>query len=215
MVGVHRSLVQSKDLEPTFKEDAKGPSDDELNRRLQQILRQIPSKVGPKFERLAKAIASKNKEALAKAVGISAFDLGITPEIAAARDRNIRLVEDAARAYAQQVREIFDDPDAQNLRVEELKAKLLERADVSKSRAELIARDQILKLNGRITQIRQQMAGVQSYVWSTSKDERVRESHQELEGETFSWSAPPSVGHPGEDFQCRCIALPLIPGIDD
>jgi SPP1 gp7 family putative phage head morphogenesis protein len=202
MVGVHRSLVQSKDLEPTFKEDAKGPSDDELNRRLQQILRQIPSKVGPKFERLAKAIASKNKEALAKAVGISAFDLGITPEI-------------AARAYAQQVREIFDDPDAQNLRVEELKAKLLERADVSKSRAELIARDQILKLNGRITQIRQQMAGVQSYVWSTSKDERVRESHQELEGETFSWSAPPSVGHPGEDFQCRCIALPLIPGIDD
>lgn len=45
--------------------------------------------------------------------------------------------------------------------------------DISKRRAKLIATDQIQKLNGRLTQSRQQDAGIDMYIWLTSQDERV------------------------------------------
>jgi hypothetical protein len=48
------------------------------------------------------------------------------------------------------------------------------------------------------------------HVEHVAQDERVREEHAALEGQTFAWSSPPAVGHPGEDFQCRCVALPVI-----
>lgn len=83
------------------------------------------------------------------------------------------------------------------------------------NRARFIARDQISKLNGQLTQTRQRSLGISRYVWATSNDERVRDSHQELEGKIFSWDDPPSVGHPGEDFQCRCTAIPYLSDLVD
>jgi SPP1 gp7 family putative phage head morphogenesis protein len=91
---------------------------------------------------------------------------------------------------------------------------MIERTDVSDSRAKLIARDQVAKLNGSLTQERQQDIGVDSYVWRTVGDERVRDTHAEVDGETFSWDSPPSEtdgNHPGEDYQCRCWAEPVLP----
>lgn len=78
------------------------------------------------------------------------------------------------------------------------------------NRARFIARDQISKLNGQVTQERQKNLGISQYIWRTSLDERVRDSHRELEGTKHSWDDPPSVGHPGEDFQCRCTAEPVL-----
>lgn len=89
-----------------------------------------------------------------------------------------------------------------------------ERTDVTDSRARLIARDQVAKLNGALTQERQRDIGVDSYVWRTVGDERVRETHEEVDGQTFSWDSPPSEtddNHPGEDYQCRCWAEPILP----
>ncbi len=86
---------------------------------------------------------------------------------------------------------------------------------VEKRHARLIARDQMAKLNADLTQSQQQDAGVEEYVWSTSGDSRVRDRHRQLNGKTFRWSDPPVVdertgrrGHPGQDYQCRCVALP-------
>jgi SPP1 gp7 family putative phage head morphogenesis protein len=177
--------------------------------------------VGPLFDRMARDIVVANGKGQAL-MGLRVSSLrgatravtntaeGIQADIAAARNRNIELVENAHRVYAQQVRDIFDDHENYGLRVEDLKAMLLQRGDVAESRAELIARDQTLKLNGQITATRQMRAGVERYTWSTSQDERVREAHAELEGQTFSWSGPPEVGHPGQDFQCRCVAVPVV-----
>lgn len=75
------------------------------------------------------------------------------------------------------------------------------------NRAKLIARDQVSKLNARMTQLRQTGVGIEKYIWRTSIDERVRESHKEKEGKKYSWNKPPvDTGHPGEDYQCRCWA---------
>lgn len=83
---------------------------------------------------------------------------------------------------------------------------------VTDSRARLIARDQIGKLNGRFNQVRQQSLGITSYEWSTSGDERVRSKHRAYDGNKYTWDNPPSDGHPGQAIQCRCTP---IPNMDD
>lgn len=43
------------------------------------------------------------------------------------------------------------------------------------------------------------------YVWRTVRDDKVRG------GQTFLWNEPPEGGHPGEDYNCRCWAVPVSP----
>ena len=42
------------------------------------------------------------------------------------------------------------------------------------------------------------------YIWRTRGDGRVRASHAANNGRIFSWDNPPPMGHPGEDYNCRC-----------
>lgn len=86
-----------------------------------------------------------------------------------------------------------------------------------KRHAQFVAQDQIAKLNSSITKFQQEDAGVSEYIWSTSGDGRVRKSHAVLDGKRFKWSEPPIVDkksgrrcHPGEDYRCRCVALPVF-----
>lgn len=86
---------------------------------------------------------------------------------------------------------------------------------MDKRHAQLIARDQTAKLNSEITQSQQRDAGVSKYEWSGTLNKRERESHKDLEGKIFSWDNPPETDggrrcHPGEDYQCRCCALPVF-----
>lgn len=68
----------------------------------------------------------------------------------------------------------------------------------TQSRSDLIARDQLSKLNGQVTKRRQQEIGLTIYKWNTALDERVRgrpgglypnarPSHWVLEGKFCSW----------------------------
>lgn len=96
--------------------------------------------------------------------------------------------------------------------------KEIQRAySVDRRHAQLLARNQIAKLNGLITQKQQEDAGVEEYTWSTSGDNRVRPSHVRLNGKRFRWDDPPVVDektgrrcHPGGDYECRCVALPVF-----
>ncbi len=52
------------------------------------------------------------------------------------------------------------------------------------------------------------------YIWRTQGDDKVRPDHAALNGQIFSWDNPPPVGHPGHDYNCRCMAEPYLEGID-
>ncbi len=155
---------------------------------------------------------------LSKATAESLSSLGIgvrtTPRVAMLLQSktadNVRLIKDTIGDLQSEVLSILESQDAIGVRHEDLASLLYERADVSQSRASLIARDQTLKLNGSLNEARQTEAGIESYTWSTSKDDRVRPTHAALDGETFSWDSPPEPGHPGQDIQCRCIAIPVV-----
>jgi len=82
---------------------------------------------------------------------------------------------------------------------------------VAERRANFIARDQVNKLNGQLTQLRQQDVGIEEYIWQTAEDERVRPTHEVNDQKTFRWDDPPDTGHPGFDYNCRCVAIPVIP----
>lgn len=82
---------------------------------------------------------------------------------------------------------------------------------ITDRRAKLIARDQTKKLNSSLTRLRQEEIGVEEYIWQTSGDERVRETHRKNDGKKFRWDTPPAkTGHPGNDVNCRCIARPVL-----
>ena len=90
--------------------------------------------------------------------------------------------------------------------VEELADSIMHMADVNEKRAALIACDQVGKLNSQLAQLEQMNQGVDSYIWVTMKDNRVRPAHKEREGKRFYWNDPPSDGHPGWSYRCRCSA---------
>ena len=60
------------------------------------------------------------------------------------------------------------------------------------------------------------------YIWRTSEDERVCESHRALDGTKHRYDHPPVVdrkrgrtANPGNDFQCRCAMESVIEGFDE
>lgn len=163
----------------------------------------------------AKETSAHNAREMKRVVGIDPrIDPGTAQALEGFRRDNVRLITSVAREQLDRVEEVVSSN--YGLRVEDLSKKLQAEFDVTKSRANLIARDQTLKLNGQLTRMRQQSAGIDSYIWTGSRDERERDTHLENEGKTFRWdNPPPETGHPGEDYQCRCVAYPVIPGLDE
>ena len=91
-----------------------------------------------------------------------------------------------------------------------------DRLGVAERHALFIARDQVAKLNSALTESTQRAAGVTHYRWRSSNDQRVRPMHHALDGSIQAWDDPPVTNgdgdrnHPGEDYQCRCVAIPVI-----
>lgn len=242
--GVHRGIEQLVEREvlpaKVTRHDAKDGETlkDRAKRVLSPRLREkvakhVRDKASSAYDDMATDVNNKNKRAMTL-IGIPLRDAsaGVVGKVAQMREDNIRLISDAGRDYVDDVADIFLDPDNEGLRVEALRDKLYSRGNVSLSRARLIATDQTLKLSSALTQARQRAAGVTSYRWSTSQDERVRgdpaglypnadPSHWALEGQEFDWSDPPDAAtdggpaHPGEAINCRCVAIPIIPDLDE
>lgn len=124
---------------------------------------------------------------------------------------NAALIKSLSERHIDAVRAIVLRSVRTGLPAKEVEKLIRKRIGKTDANLKLIARDQISKLNGQLTRIRQQEVGVTRYIWRTSLDERVRFTHRVKEGKTFSWDKPPiDTGHPGEDFQCRCYAEPIL-----
>lgn len=130
-------------------------------------------------------------------------------------EKNIGLIVTMPQDTLERMHDIVYDSYLEGRPIKDLTKSLQKEYGLTKGHARLIARDQTAKLNGQIQQKQQRDAGVEEYTWSTSGDERVRESHRELNGKRFRWDDPPTNSdgrtcHPGEDYQCRCVALPVF-----
>jgi SPP1 gp7 family putative phage head morphogenesis protein len=141
-------------------------------------------------------------------------------------NRNVGLIKGLTEEYRKKINDTIIDSFQRGVRLEELKANLRKiNKTFSESRVNLIARDQTNKLNAQLSQQRQKDAGVDTYYFMTSLDERVRKpKHSFMHGKLCRWDDPtvysPDNGktwisrgvgvmlHPGEDYYCRCFAEP-------
>ncbi len=141
---------------------------------------------------------------------------------------NARLVVRQTDAFYTKLGERVREGVASGKRVEtlalEIEEDLNEDGDGwARRRSRVIARDQVGKLFGELTRARHQELGITRYVWRTSRDERVRQSHIDREGLVFAWADPiedqlgdyglePDQidGHPGQPIQCRCTGEPVL-----
>lgn len=198
---------------------------DEIDGLFQQVFAKVdeawtPEQLKELARRKGVSLEQYNKEAirrnLRRVVGVdvlsaepwvaqelSIFTINNANLIQSMKDDGISAVEKQTYAALQQ-----------GIRHEELAKQIEQYLDPEEgpvaSRAKLIARDQISKLNGQMNQLRQSDLGISRYRWRTVGDERVRDSHRENDGKIFSWDEPPETGHPGEDYQCRCWAEPVL-----
>jgi len=134
---------------------------------------------------------------------------------------NVNLIKSSNAAFLKQVETVVYDGMRRGLRHEEIAKQILgtgkdELGKVSKfknakTRANLIGRDQVNKLNGQLNELRQQNAGVKSYIWRTNIDGRERSTHHNWNGKTFTWAkGSPNGTNPGDEIQCRCLAEPVL-----
>jgi SPP1 gp7 family putative phage head morphogenesis protein len=127
---------------------------------------------------------------------------------------NVDLITSIPEQYLESIREVVSKSFETGQRWESMVEEIQARGDVTETRAKIIARDQTSKMNASFNGVRQKGLGIDKYKWSTSHDERVRESHAELDGLTFRWDSPPNVDgenvHPGEAILCRCLAEPVF-----
>lgn len=162
------------------------------------------------------------KQAVKKTLGIDLLDDYYTGELYRELmkkwvDDNVGLIKTIPQESLDRMREIVLNGYMEGETTTSIVKKIQRAYSTDRRHAQLLARDQIAKLNGQITQKQQEDAGVEEYIWSDSGDGRVRPSHKRLNGKRFRWDDPPVVDektgrrcHPGEDYECRCVALPVF-----
>lgn len=168
---------------------------------------------GKKTSDFQKKQLNKQIEA-AIGVSYSAIEKPIRDHVEEFAARNVDLIKTVPERYFDRIRTDTEKAFASGTHPSTLAEEFQENFDMSENDAMRIARDQIGKLNGEVNQARQESLGVENFIWRTVNDNRVRESHADLDGETFPWNDPPDdedTGEqitPGSAIQCRCYSEP-------
>ena len=147
-------------------------------------------------------------------IDLSAY-LGNSPRIAekvnAMTTANVQLIKSISSQYLDKVQNAVTQAVVNGKPNKDLVQQIKDIGKTTEKRAIFIARDQSSKLNAALTQARHEDVGIKKYMWSTSLDERVRDSHADKEGQIFEYANPPAdTGNPGHDFNCRCVAIPVF-----
>lgn len=140
---------------------------------------------------------------------------GVQAAIAQFEAQNVALIKSIAPESLGRMHSKIVEAVREGRTLRDATAMVRDEFGVSDRRAKLIARDQIGKLNGDITRLRQENIGVDSYTWRGLLDARERPEHVAREGKVFAWNKPPEDGHPGQPIRCRCTAEPILPSWEE
>lgn len=107
-------------------------------------------------------------------------------------------------------------------RYETLIDSIQKRYGVSERKAHFWARQETNLLVTKMKEIRYEQAGIKWYRWKCvagSPAHPVRPSHKALDGKVFRYDQPPITtgpgqpvrrNNPGQDYNCRCVSIPLL-----
>ena len=150
------------------------------------------------------------------------------------RDLAVQLFSVAANEMslttAKSVQSIVQNGLIQGLSISEISKSMTSSLAFSRSRATMIARTEATQAVNRSTAEAYSIAAADGInirkQWLSARDERVRETHAELDGvivgvdepfemEGATASSPASFGVPSLDINCRCTLIPVIDNVDD
>ena len=174
-----------------------------------RMITEVAAREGKAWRRVAEAMGLNIRAELQSV----RFDEAIR----ALRDEQVRLItslptEAAERVHVLALRGLED-----GTRAKEIAAEIMRTGEVTRGRAMLIARTEVGRTSTTLTQVRAEGVGSTHYQWASVGDSDVRPLHKKLNGHIFAWNEPPIAdesgirAHPGCIFNCRCIALPIIP----
>lgn len=195
-------------------------------RQMQDNLASAPPKLA--LERILTAIEGDlGRQLLETTASLKPEEIGLKPEIddgtRAALDegftRNLELaIKDFAAERIPELRRRVEENALEFGGRTDRLAKIIEAEfGVTRRKAEFLADQETGLLVSKYRAAKYEKIGIREYIWSTSRDSRVRPSHRALEGKKFSFDAPPVVDaatgrrcNPGEDYRCRCVPRPVI-----
>lgn len=134
-------------------------------------------------------------------------------------DRTKIVMEDFEQDVVERLRADISDMILSGSSRVDLRNAIQKRLKISDARCKFIARQETALLTTNFKKAQYQQYGIDKYKWKTVGDHKVRQRHVELNNGEFDWDNPPLVSekdqkaryaHPSMDFNCRCIANPLV-----
>lgn len=127
----------------------------------------------------------------------------------------VSLITSLPTEAAERVHKLTIEGLSNGARASEIAAEIMKTGQVTKSRADLIARTEVSRTSTELTRARAESIGSTHFIWRTAGDSDVRPSHRALNGKSFAWNDPPECdpGHhalPGAIWNCRCYAEPIL-----
>lgn len=145
----------------------------------------------------------------------------IGPPLHRLMDEQVALITSLPREAGLRVHHLALEGLTGGRRWEEIAKDILASGEVSRSRANLIARTETGRAATTLTQVRSEHLGSPGYIWRTARDLDVRLRHRELEGQFVVWGQPPIASEPGQRVMryhagagpnCRCFCEPVLAG---
>lgn len=201
----------------------------EFSQRLKKIRERIKSNIN--FSRTVSAMKSVFEAADRKVMKILQSQAKkakvVLPEIAFRPSENLKLAIKENVSLISSISEIHQDliekavhrAVAGGANYAEIISEIRAQTNKSIAYARFVAADQLAKTYAAINAERQARAGVPGYIWIAKNDYKTRPSHRQAAGRYYDWAkeAPNDLRprdkngkilHPGQDYRCRCIALP-------
>lgn len=159
------------------------------------------------------------RQALKKEMSVGNIDLTVKTII----NENAKLISSVPQDIAEQITAEMLKRYNKGQRYEDYVPELMNKVPgLMQSRARLIARTELSKANEAMTEARSRNVGINCYIWRSSHDERVRHSHEMMDGVLCFWDSPPNPDafygqgnlfgayHAGCCPNCRCYCEPVV-----
>jgi SPP1 gp7 family putative phage head morphogenesis protein len=224
MRKLEKELKGKNDIASILKTLKKFMKSEEFNRHAYASAKKMVTSLfadAGKTWRTAANVNSKGRqiyEALRREIDTTPIGISIREQT----ERNAKLIKSMPERIRVEITDIVARESQGGRRASDIAEDLQSRfPEMLKSKADLIARTETSKTSTALTKSRCDNLGIKAYIWRTSEDIRVRDSHKKMDDVIIFWSNPSSpellakekfAGYynPGEIYNCRCYPEPII-----